>query len=85
MWARGEHEKSLSWLRTFSGRLADDLGLDLDNPTDRVLEVRSMPKMSEYIKLLARCYLKQGEWQSTLKEEWSSVSRQQLPVHSKRN
>jgi len=26
------------WLRTFSGRLADDLGLDLDNPTESVQE-----------------------------------------------
>jgi FKBP12-rapamycin complex-associated protein len=73
MWARGESEKSLSWLRTFSGRLADDLGLDLDNPTERVQEVRGMPKMSEYISLLARCYLKQGEWQSALKDNWNTV------------
>jgi len=73
MWARGEYEKSLSWLRTFSGRLADDLGLDLDNPTERVQEVRGMPKMSEYISLLARCYLKQGEWQSDLKDDWNPV------------
>jgi FKBP12-rapamycin complex-associated protein len=73
MWARGEYEKSLSWLRTFSGRLADDLGLDLDNPTERVQEVRGMPKMSEYISLLARCYLKQGGWQSALKDDWNPV------------
>lgn len=74
MWARGEHEKSLSWLRTFSGRLADDLGLDLENPTERVKEVRRLPKMNEYISLLARCYLKQGEWHSALKEDWNDVS-----------
>lgn len=73
MWARGESEKSLAWLKTFSQRLAEDLGLDLHNPTDRVQEVRGMPKMSEYISLLARCYLKQGEWQSAMKDDWNAV------------
>jgi len=51
----------------------DDVGLDLDNPTERVQEVRGMPKMSEYISLLACCYLKQGEWQSGLKDDWNPV------------
>ncbi|KAF8309257.1 phosphatidylinositol 3-kinase [Clavulina sp. PMI_390] len=74
MWAKGEREQALTWLSTFSARLADDLGLDLDNPADRVHEVRNMPKMTSYIKLLARCYLKQGEWQSALHQEWTTDS-----------
>jgi FAT domain len=74
MWARGDHEKSLTWLRTFSSRLADDLGLNLGDAPDRAPEIRSPSKMNEYTNLLARCYLKQGQWQCSLKQSWNPVS-----------
>lgn len=73
MWARGDHEKSLTWLRTFTSRLADDLDLNLGDASDRVPEVGTLPKMNEYTNLLARCYLKQGEWQYSMKQCWTPV------------
>jgi FKBP12-rapamycin complex-associated protein len=30
----------------------------------------SVPRLSEFARLLARCYFKQGEWQAALHEEW---------------
>jgi FKBP12-rapamycin complex-associated protein len=73
MWARGEQEKSLNWLQTFSARLAEDLGLDLENPSERVPDVRANSQMNGFIALLARCYLKQGEWEASLMEGWTPV------------
>ncbi|KAF9509645.1 hypothetical protein BS47DRAFT_139059 [Hydnum rufescens UP504] len=83
MWARGDHEKSLTWLRTFSSRLADDLGLNLGDAPDRAPEIGSPSKMNEYTNLLARCYLKQGQWQYTLKQSWNPENiREILRVYS---
>ncbi len=77
MWARGDREKSLTWLRTFSTRLAKDLGLHSDE-SERTAPHGSVAKMSEYTNLLARCYLKQGEWQYAMQESWSHVRAEEF-------
>lgn len=73
MWADGAREKSLVWLRTFSGRLADDLGLTLSDTSDVIPDISNLSKMSQYTDLLARCYLKQGFWEYTIKKSWTPV------------
>lgn len=72
MWASGARVESLNYLRDFTANLADDLGLhavdEHGNPVQQ--EWHSSPRMSEFARLLARCYFKQGEWQTALNEDW---------------
>lgn len=71
MWAKGAKEDSLNFLRQFSGSLASDVIRETNAPTQRAGV--SKQKIAELSKLVARCYLKQGEWQIQLKEDWGTV------------
>jgi FKBP12-rapamycin complex-associated protein len=71
MWATGAREESLSFLRQFSASLARDVMQETNAQTVRPGVSKS--KMAELSKLVARCYYKQGEWQVSLKDDWSSV------------
>lgn len=51
-WAKGDRDDSLDWLKTFTGRLTQD--------------VQGLPSPSDYPKLLARCHVKIGQWQVAL-------------------
>jgi FKBP12-rapamycin complex-associated protein len=72
MWASGARVESLNYLRDFTVNLAEDLGLhavdEHGNPVTQ--DWHSVPRLSEFARLLARCYFKQGEWQAALHEEW---------------
>lgn len=75
MWAKGQQKEALRHLVDFTTRMSQDLGL---NPNDLITqplpsEGPGIPKhVEEYTKLLARCFLKQGEWQIALNNNWRS-------------
>lgn len=72
LWATGAREETLAFLKEFTGKLSGDLGLHPNGNSTTSLELTSTGKLSEYTKLLARCYYKLGEWQSILNENWGS-------------
>lgn len=55
------------WLQSFTAKLTSDLGFDTP---DMVIPPESR---SEFTQLLARCYLKQGEWEVAVKDDWIPV------------
>lgn len=73
MWSKGQQKEALRHLVDFTTRMSQDLGL---NPNDLITqplpsEGPGIPKhVEEYTKLLARCFLKQGEWQIALNNNW---------------
>lgn len=73
MWAKGQQREALRHLVDFTARMSQDLGL---NPNDLITqplpsEAPGIPKhVEEYTRLLARCFLKQGEWQIALNSNW---------------
>lgn len=73
MWAKGQRKEALRHLVDFTTRMSQDLGL---NPNDLItqpipLNGPGVPKhVEEYTRLLARCFLKQGEWQVVLNNNW---------------
>lgn len=73
MWAKGFGKEALRHLVDFTTRMLQDLGL---NPDDLITQPvpkdgPGVPKhVEEYTKLLARCFLKQGEWQIVLNSNW---------------
>ncbi|ODQ81853.1 hypothetical protein BABINDRAFT_160083 [Babjeviella inositovora NRRL Y-12698] len=70
MWTSGQRREALEHLIDFSTRMSQDLGL---NPNDLItlpLPFSGPKHVQEYTKLLARCFLKQGEWQIALNSNW---------------
>lgn len=73
MWAKGQRREALRHLVDFTTRMSQDLGL---NPNDLITQPipsdgPGIPKhVEEYTRLLARCFLKQGEWQIVLNNNW---------------
>ncbi|KZF22892.1 phosphatidylinositol 3-kinase tor2 [Xylona heveae TC161] len=81
-WATGAQEEALTSLKTFTARMTDDLVTARASiPTTNGINgngmmpltngingtaVSTIKDLDEYSKLLARCYLKQGEWQAAL-------------------
>ncbi|KAG0362437.1 phosphatidylinositol kinase- protein kinase tor1 [Gamsiella multidivaricata] len=76
MWATGVREQTLECLRLFTDRLASDLGLGLAETNGSALTGVNQAHGSDedYSRLLARCYLKQGEWQFALQYGWTPES-----------
>lgn len=72
MWASGARMESLNYLRDFTVNLSDDLGLHAVDERGNLVQPdwQSSPRLTEYGRLLARCYFKQGEWQAALNEDW---------------
>ena len=70
LWANGSREDSLEFLRTFANNLARDIGFD---PSRNHRLAPDAKTLDEFNHLLARCYLKQGQWESALKESWNEV------------
>ena len=69
MWAQGDRDSSLNFLRQFATSLSSDV------KTEPSRAGVSRPKYDEISRLLARCYFKQGQWEAELDSEWQSVSR----------
>lgn len=73
MWAKGQRKEALRHLVEFTTRMTQDLGM---NPNDLITQPipsdgPGIPKhVEEYTRLLARCFLKQGEWQIVLNNNW---------------
>ncbi|KAG0671444.1 phosphatidylinositol kinase- protein kinase tor1 [Maudiozyma exigua] len=76
LWAEGSEQDALTNLITFTSRMTIDLGLDPNNMIrDRVAEKSTIPpeNVTAYTKLLSKCFLKQGEWRSSLEPNWRLV------------
>ncbi|KAF9172143.1 phosphatidylinositol kinase- protein kinase tor1 [Mortierella sp. AD011] len=76
MWAAGIREQTLECLRQFTDRLASDLGLGTigSNGTALTGVNRTHGSEEDFSRLLARCYLKQGEWQFAMQDGWTAES-----------
>ncbi|KAF9147911.1 phosphatidylinositol kinase- protein kinase tor1, partial [Linnemannia schmuckeri] len=76
MWATGIREQTLECLRLFTDRLASDLGLGATGTNGTALTAARQSEGSDedFSRLLARCYLKQGEWQFALQDGWTHDS-----------
>lgn len=82
IWAKGSTEDSLNFLRQFSASLAADIARET-SVTQR--PGVSKEKITELSKLVSRCYLKQGEWQVKLKDDWSQVRSSIFPAMTLQN
>ncbi|KAF4581337.1 phosphatidylinositol kinase- protein kinase tor1 [Pleurotus pulmonarius] len=69
MWANGRKEESLQFVRHFAIDLAKDI--ESESGENVHLSTVSETRLEERTRLLARCYLKQGQWQKELNEDWS--------------
>lgn len=73
LWATGSQKEALLHLVGFTSRMAHDLGLDPNNMIAQSAPQKtklSPQHVDEYTKLLARCFLKQGEWRVSLQPGW---------------
>ncbi|ORX99768.1 PtdIns-3-kinase tor2 [Basidiobolus meristosporus CBS 931.73] len=68
-WATGHKEDTITFLREFTAAKSKELGFDEHNVNTEL--VHGDPAYEQYTRLLARCYLKQGEWQMALQDDWS--------------
>ena len=76
MWASGAREETLTFLREFTAKLSNDLGLHIENDEQHTAscELAESGRLPEFTRLLARCYYKLGEWQMALQDNYGSVS-----------
>jgi len=74
MWAKGAKDDSLNFLREFTESLRRDISRETDARTQR--PGVSKEKIAELSMLVSRCFLKQGQWQVELKDDWSQVRPQ---------
>lgn len=82
IWATGAREESLNYLRTFCTNLEGGLQNDVSTHQPDPSRQRPNEKLDEISRLLARCYLKLGEWQVALRDDWGSVSSPSACRHS---
>lgn len=79
MWATGSRKEALGHLIDFTSRMSHDLGLNPDDLITQPLPSHSNIKnVEEYTKLLARCFLKQGEWQVALQNNWRTENSETI-------
>ena len=77
MWATGQQAAAISHLLSFTDDLSRDLRKTLSS-NGMVMhgQLQGQPQITAQItentRLLARCYLKQGEWQVALTKNWES-------------
>lgn len=63
-WATGRKQDTFDFLRNFCSTLASDVGGGGD-------DISKSPQLQENRHLLARAYLKQGQWQQELTPTWT--------------
>lgn len=73
MWSRGQKSEALNHLVDFTSKLSRDLGLNENEAITQPLPT-NIPGITDdiekFTKLLARCYLKQGEWKIAMDDTW---------------
>ncbi|KAI8819891.1 armadillo-type protein [Fimicolochytrium jonesii] len=70
LWASGSREHSFGQMKDFTRSIVDRLGITSLNDINAQIETQNSDSgKGELVKLLARCYLKLGEWQIALQEE----------------
>ncbi|KAG9127299.1 phosphatidylinositol kinase- protein kinase tor1 [Ceratobasidium sp. 392] len=72
MWANGSRVEAVEYLRDWATKLSTDLGLTQAELSGRVPTLAARTKSNGYAPLLARCYLKIGQWQSEMQEDWAA-------------
>jgi FKBP12-rapamycin complex-associated protein len=72
MWANGSRDHSLNFLSDFTESLVKDINGTADQ-TQPQRPTLTKAKYNELTQLVARCFYKQGEWQTEMKEDWNSV------------
>ncbi|KAI9604455.1 hypothetical protein KEM48_000690 [Puccinia striiformis f. sp. tritici PST-130] len=70
MWGSGAKQDSLMYLKDFTLRLSEDVFDQRDQGGEQDFEQQI--RRVDHQRLLSRCHLKLGEWQSQLQEDWSS-------------
>lgn len=77
MWATGVRAQTLGCLQEFTDRLATDLRNGAAAAAGSATTLTGLHKggatEEDLARLLARCYLKQGEWQFAIQEKWTPV------------
>lgn len=75
MWAAGSQEHALHLLVEFTNKMLQLLDLKSENIIDQPLPT-DRPNVSDAVrentKILARCFLKQGEWAVLLRDTWKN-------------
>jgi len=69
MWAKGAKEEALKFLRTFCISLSRDIGFE--QPDHRVNVEKAF--IDDARHLLARSFIKQGQWRQELSTTWTPV------------
>lgn len=81
MWARGQQTEALSHLVDFTSKLSRDLGVNENEAITQPLPKR-VPGLSDdiekFTRLLARCYLKQGEWKIAMSDNWTETESESI-------
>ncbi|KAG0047331.1 phosphatidylinositol kinase- protein kinase tor1 [Gryganskiella cystojenkinii] len=89
MWATGVRAQTLACLHEFTDRLATDLrngsasAIAAGNHETTTLTglLKGGGSEDDYAQLLARCYLKQGEWQFAVQQDWTPDSVEHILTH----
>jgi FKBP12-rapamycin complex-associated protein len=71
--ARDDRLQTLQYLQDFADQLSVDIGMTGRDSRGK-LRMPDDKQYGEYMKLLARCHVELGQWQTALKEHSWSVS-----------
>lgn len=75
---RGEQIETLGHLRAFADQLSIDVGLGQRDERGKI--ILPDPKLyGEYTKLLAKCHVELGQWQTALRDGPYSVGLANIP------
>lgn len=73
LWATGARDQSLAQMREFTDGLVGKLGISASNSLGSQIEAMHESPKVDLLKVLARCYLKLGEWQIALTDVLNEV------------
>ena len=74
-WTSGVKEHAFKQMREFTKTLVERLGIvTLNDINFQIEKNKGDPVKLNLVKLLARCYLKLGEWQTALQDELNEVA-----------
>ena len=73
LWASGSREQSFVKMKEFTKALMERLGIASFSTLKQKVETITDSDKVDMLKVVARCYLKLGEWQISLEEELNDV------------